>query len=144
MHASAVAQRLISNQELQILTERPLGRRAGSGRDRSTSGLRVEAKKGRMQLPIWTKHAAVEISMCRGCEKHTYRSSRCWGQSADGLDHSLAGTAYRPHVRPTTIELSGPETECHTKRSGFITKKVCDLHALPPMSALRHDLRSCR
>lgn len=34
--------------------------------------------KTRSAVAIWTKHAAVEISMCRGCEKHIYRSRRRW------------------------------------------------------------------
>lgn len=55
---------------LQILTERSLGRQVGSGRDRSTSRLRVKAKKARMQ-PQFGQNMPLLRSRCVGDARNT-------------------------------------------------------------------------
>lgn len=129
---------------LQILTERSFGRRVDPGRDRPRGGPRVEAKQ-RSAVAIWTKHAAVEISMCRGCEKHTYRSRRRAGaRSADG-SRPLAGGHSLSTTRPTIDHrIVGPRDRMPWGKGRVSSPTMCDLHALPPMSALRHDPLICR
>lgn len=92
MHISAIAQGLISNHDASVCTTKSspndqFGWRVGSVRVKSTSS--AQSRGGRVAevesaIATWD-NAAVEISMCRGCEKHTYRSRRRWA-SRDGLD----------------------------------------------------------